>query len=80
MFLICLEVVSSFRCLVVYLQRWRRWRRQVNDHRVYLSGLNELTGRFLEIPSSVFTDLRALSSPSTLLGGCSFSSLMQPFI
>jgi len=27
-----------------------------------------------------FTNLRALSKPSTLLGGCSFSTLMQPFI
>ncbi len=26
------------------------------------------------------SDLRALSNPSTLLGGCSFSTLMQPFI
>lgn len=63
--LICLEVLSSFRCRVVYLVGGSRW-----DIWVLLGHRNP----------GVHTHLSAFRRPSTLLDGCSFSTLMHPFI
>lgn len=66
--LICLEVLSSFKCRVVYLKK-REGR--VCEFLFYF---------LISHKPLLHTHLSAFRSPSTLLDGCSFSTLMQPFI
>lgn len=77
--LICLEVLSSFRCRVVYLEKKVTKREALTSVRT--SRLRESVNHKHRLSHThTHTHLSAFRSPSTLLDGCSFSTLMQPFI
>lgn len=92
MFLICLEVVSSFKCLVVYLWESKENKRLIKSHlwiRLNIQYLSADINNAIKMLGNykmhtckilLFTDLSALRRPSTLLGGWNRSTLMHPFI
>lgn len=74
MFLICLEVVSSFKCFVVYLQS-NTTKTHTYENISHVHVFQKYDAEVCEV-----TDLSALRRPSTLLEGWSRRTLMHPFI